>query len=90
MNKTELIKEVSLETWMTKVDTERVINTLLEKMEDTLVKWEDISITGFGKFIVKTREARKGRNPRTQEVIDIPKTKNVSFSAGKQLKEAIK
>jgi len=90
MNKVALIKEVSLETWMSKVDTERVVNSLLETIEKNLVKWEEVSIAGFWKFVVKSRDARKGRNPRTQEVIDIPASKHISFSIAKNLKEAVK
>lgn len=46
-------------------------------------------ITGFGKFSVKERKAREGRNPQTGEKIKIAATKVPSFSAGNALKEAI-
>jgi DNA-binding protein HU-beta len=49
----------------------------------------ELSIPGFGKFTKKTRAARKGRNPRTGEEIDIPERSTVSFSAGKNFREGI-
>ncbi|HAQ7139355.1 TPA: HU family DNA-binding protein, partial [Listeria monocytogenes] len=51
---------------------------------------EKVQLIGFGNFEVRERAARKGRNPRTKEEIDIPASKVPAFKPGKALKEAVK
>ena len=89
MNKTELIAAVAEKTGMTKKDAERVINATFETVAASLVKGEKVSISGFGIFEVKAREARVGRNPRTKETIQIPATRLPAFKASKALKDAV-
>ena len=89
MNKTELIAAVAEKTGMTKKDAERVINATIETVESGLVKGDKVSISGFGIFEVKARDARVGRNPRTKETIQIPATRLPVFKASKALKELI-
>ena len=89
MNKTELIAAVAEKTGMTKKDAERVINATFETITDGLAKGDKVSVSGFGIFEVKTREARIGRNPRTKEEIKIPATKLPAFKAAKALKDAV-
>ena len=89
MNKTELIAAVAQKTGMTKKDAERVINATIETVETSLVKGDKVSISGFGIFEVKARDARVGRNPRTKETIQIPATHLPVFKASKALKETI-
>ncbi len=89
MNKTELIAAVAEKTGLTKKDAERVVSTTFETVTATIKKGEKVSVSGFGIFEVKTREARIGRNPRTKEEIKIPATKLPAFKASKTLKDAI-
>ena len=89
MNKTELIAAVAEKTGLTKKDAERVINATLETIEASLVKGDKVSVSGFGIFEVKAREARVGRNPRTKETIQIPATRLPAFKASKALKDTI-
>ena len=89
MNKTELIAAVAEKTGLTKKDAERVINATLETIEASLVKGDKVSVSGFGIFEVKAREARVGRNPRTKETIQIPATRLPAFKASKALKDAV-
>ena len=89
MNKTELIAAVAEKTGLTKKDAERVINATIETVEASLVKGDKVSISGFGIFEVKAREARVGRNPRTKETIQIPATRLPAFKASKALKNAV-
>ena len=81
MNKTELIAAVAEKTGLTKKDAERVVSATFETVTETLKKGDKVSVSGFGIFEVKTREARIGRNPRTQEEIKIPATKRPAFKA---------
>ena len=89
MNKTDIIAAVAEKTGMTKKDAERVINATFETVAASLVKGEKVSISGFGIFEVKAREARVGRNPRTKETIQIPATRLPAFKASKALKDAV-
>ena len=89
MNKTDLIAAVAVKTGMTKKDAERVINASIETIEATLIKGEKVSLSGFGIFEVKAREARVGRNPRTKETIQIPATRLPAFKASKALRDAV-
>ena len=89
MNKTELIAAVAEKTGMTKKDAERVINATVDTITEALVKGEKVSMSGFGIFEVKAREARVGRNPRTKETIQIPATRLPVFKASKALKDVV-
>ena len=89
MNKTELIAAIAEKTGMTKKDAERVAAATFETITEALKKGDKVSVSGFGIFEVKTREARIGRNPRTKEEIKIPATKLPAFKASKTLKDAI-
>ena len=89
MNKTELIAAVAEKTGLTKKEAERIVNATFETVAETLKKGDKVSVSGFGIFEVKTREARIGRNPRTKEEIKIPATKLPAFKASKTLKDAI-
>ena len=89
MNKTELIAAVAQKTGLTKKDSERVINATVETIVDGLKKGDKVSLSGFGIFEVKNREARVGRNPRTKEAIQIPATRLPAFKASKALKDTI-
>ncbi len=89
MNKTELIAAVAEKTGLTKKDAERVVSATFETVTETIKAGEKVSVSGFGIFEVKTREARIGRNPRTKEEIKIPATKLPAFKASKTLKDAV-
>ena len=89
MNKTELIAAAAESIGMTKKDTEKVLNALLETMTDSLCKGEKVQISGFGSFETKQREARVGRNPHTKESIEIPATRAPVFKASKALKDTV-
>lgn len=89
MNKTELIAAVAEKAGLTKKDAERVINAAVETITGELAKGEKVSLSGFGIFEAKDREARVGRNPRTKETIQIPATRLPVFKASKTLKDAV-
>ena len=89
MNKTELIAIAAENSGMAKKDTERVINAAIDAITASLVKGQKVQLSGFGTFEIKDREARIGRNPHTQEAIDIPATRVPTFKASKALKDSI-
>ncbi|MBN9413644.1 MAG: HU family DNA-binding protein [Candidatus Paracaedimonas acanthamoebae] len=88
MTKSELVATIS-QHFKTKAEAERALEAVLESIQVSLKKGEDVRIVGFGTFSVSQRAARTGRNPRTGEEIKIPATKTPTFKAGKELKEAV-
>jgi len=89
VNKTELVASVAEKAGMTKKDAEKAINALFASIEGALAKKDKVQIIGFGTFEVKSRGARKGRNPQTGKEITIPASKTPVFKAGKGLKDSV-
>lgn len=90
MNKQELITKVAEYTEATKKDVEAFINAFVDVVTESLANREDVNISGFGKFEVRERAGRVGRNPQTGEEIIIPASVAPAFKAGSKLKEAVK
>lgn len=89
-NKKMLAETLSDNFKMTKKDALEIIDTLFDSMSEALVKGDRVDITGFGRFEVKTRAARKGVNPQTGEEINIEATKIPGFKASKSLKDKVR
>lgn len=89
MNKNELVANVAEKAGLTKKDAEKAVNAFFDTVQQALVEGDKIQMIGFGTFEVKDRAARTGRNPRTNEEIQIPASKNPVFKAGKALKDAV-
>jgi DNA-binding protein HU-beta len=90
MNKAELVEVIRTTLDCTRVDAERVMESLIENIVKTLKKGEEVSIAGLGIFSTKTRPARVGRNPRTGEALQVPAARVAKFRAAKALKDAVK
>ncbi len=89
MNKSELIDAIVDTADVPKAQASRVIDAMATIVGDTLAEGEQVSLVGFGTFLVRERPARSGRNPRTGEVIQIAASKTPSFKAGKALKDRV-
>ncbi|WP_142413509.1 HU family DNA-binding protein [Hathewaya massiliensis] len=89
MNKAELITVMSEKSKLTKKDAEAALKAFIEAVEEALEKDEKVQLIGFGTFETRKRAARKGRNPRTKEEIDIPASVAPVFKAGKEFKERV-
>ncbi|MCL2842687.1 MAG: HU family DNA-binding protein [Oscillospiraceae bacterium] len=89
MNKAELIALVAENAGLSKKDTEKAVNSLIDTITDTLKGGDKVQLVGFGVFEVKQRAARMGRNPKTKEQISIPASSVPVFKAGKAFKDAI-
>lgn len=89
MTKAELIESVANDTNLSKADASKAIDSVIAGITDALKKGDKVTLVGFGVFSVTERKARKGRNPRTGDAIDIAASKTPKFSAGKALKQAI-
>ena len=89
MNKQELIEIVAESADLSKAAAGRVVDTVFDTITETLSKGDQVTLVGFGTFLVRDRAARTGRNPQTGEPIEIAAAKNPAFKAGKALKDAV-
>ena len=89
MNKNDLISVVAVSSGQSRTNTARVVDAVFASITDALSQGEDVRVVGFGTFSVVHRAASKGRNPRTNEVIDVPASKQPKFKAGRVLKDAV-
>jgi DNA-binding protein HU-beta len=89
MNKSELIETVASDSGLSKADSSRAIESLVTTVSKALKKGDEVTITGFGKFSVVKRAARKGVNPQTGESVKIKASKAPKFSPGATLKQAV-
>ncbi len=89
MNKTDFIKVIAEKTGLSKKDAAAVVSVALETITET-IKEETVSLSGFGTFGCKHRQAREGKNPRTGEMVTISAASVPYFKASKALKETVK
>jgi len=89
VNKTELIEAVAEGADISKAAATRAVDTVIEGITGTLAKGEQVTLVGFGTFLVRDRAARTGRNPQTGDPIEIKAAKVPAFKAGKALKDAV-
>lgn len=88
-NKAELIDSIAEQADLSKAAAAKALNAMLEFIAGSLKSGKSVSLIGFGTFDVKKRKARKGRNPRTGEEIEIKAANTPQFKAGKVLKDAV-
>ena len=89
MNKLELVAAMAEKSGLSKKDCETALGALTETVTNALKAGDKVQLVGFGSFEVKARAARIGRNPRTNEPVEISASKLPVFKAGKVLKDAI-
>ena len=90
MTKSDLIEKVAKEAKIPRAAAERALNSFTASITEVLKQGDKITLPGFGTFLVSNRSARKGRNPRTGQEIDIPAVRIPKFKAGKGLKDSIR
>ncbi len=90
MTKADLVAQVSKKVGLTSKAAKDAVNAVFGSVTEAMKRGEKVVVTGFGTFMVRKRAARKGRNPQTGAVIQIPSTKTPGFTAGKSLKRMIK
>jgi len=89
MNKSELIDAMAAKSGMKKTESAAALDAFIEAVGDALKTGDQVTLVGFGTFLVREREARTGRNPRSGETIKIAASRLPSFKAGKGLKDAV-
>jgi DNA-binding protein HU-beta len=90
MNKASIVDAVHGKLGGTKVQAEQAVETMIDTIVSSLKKGEEVSIAGLGIFSAKERKARKARNPRTGEMVDVPAMRVPKFRAAKALKDAVR
>jgi DNA-binding protein HU-beta len=91
VTKQEFVDQIASKADLSRRDASKAVDAFLDVITDTLVKGEEVAFTGFGKFTTQKRAARMGVNPRNPgQKVQIPATTVPRFSAGSQLKSAIK
>lgn len=90
MTKSELIEKLTEENnYLNKHDAESVVNLIFNNIGDALIQGDRVEIRGFGSFSVRERDARKARNPKSGEIVQIPDRKTPFFKTGKELRERV-
>lgn len=89
MNIGELAKGVAGTTGTSEAEAKAAIAAVFDQIASAAAKGEEVAIAGFGKFSVKDRPERQGRNPSTGEAMTIAASKKVSFTPAKGLKDKL-
>jgi len=90
VTKKEIVKDISDATGLTQLKTKEVVQKTFDAIVETLLENGRIELRNFGVFEVKRRKARKARNPRTGERVDVPPKSVVTFKPGKEMEEKIR
>jgi integration host factor subunit beta len=86
MTKADIIEVLGDKAQITRVKAEMVVVTIFDSIKDALKSGDRVEIRGFGCFEVRRYDGYRGRNPRTGEVIEVPKKLLPFFKVGKELK----
>ncbi len=89
MTKSQLIEAVSERINLPKKRAEDIVNAVFDTMADALVENRRIEVRGFGSFSIREYDARMGRNPRTNEAVEVDAKKSIHFKVGKELRERV-
>jgi DNA-binding protein HU-beta len=89
MTKANLIASVASDTDCTKVVVEKVVNSLIMQLKNSLANGENLTLAGFGTFSTRDRKERTGRNPQTGEPLNIPKKTVPTFTPAKAFKDIV-
>jgi integration host factor subunit alpha len=91
MTKADIAKELFERNykWLSRNEASDMVELLIDTLKDNLAEGETVKIAGFGTFIVRKKEERMGRNPKTREKVLIPPRKVVTFKASSQFKDLV-
>ena len=89
MNKSDMIDVIVDKADISKAAAARALDAALDAIQGALAQGDTVTLVGFGAFVVRSRPARTGRNPRTGENVHIAARKVPAFRPGKVLKDAV-
>jgi nucleoid DNA-binding protein len=90
VTKKQIVQMISDKTGLTQLQTKDIVDLTFEAIVNTLLEEGRIELRNFGVFEVKHRKARKARNPRTSEKVDVPPKNVVTFKPGKEMEEKVR
>ncbi len=90
MTKKEIVKQISERIGLTQLKTKEIVQQTFDAIVETLLEVGRIELRNFGVFEVKKRKARKARNPRTGDRVDVPPKNVVTFKPGKEMEERVR
>ncbi|MBC2713187.1 MAG: integration host factor subunit alpha [Desulfosarcina sp.] len=89
LTKADIVEQLYMEMGFPKAKSFQIIEALLESIKSSLESGDDVLVSGFGKFCVKEKHARKGRNPATGETAMLPARRVVTFKCSGRLRERV-
>ena len=90
MTKKEIVRQISERIGLTQLKTKEIVQQTFDAIVETLLEVGRIELRNFGVFEVKQRKARKARNPRTGDKVDVPPKNVVTFKPGKEMEEKVR
>src|SRR6266436_4179646 len=90
LTKKEIVKQISEDLGLTQLKTKEIVQKTFDAIVETLLEEKRIELRNFGVFEVKQRKARKARNPRTGQRVDVPPKNVVTFKPGKEMEERVR
>jgi nucleoid DNA-binding protein len=90
VTKKEIVKQISEKIGLTQLKTKEIVQQTFDAIVETLLEVGRIELRNFGVFEVKQRKARKARNPRTGDRVDVPPKNVVTFKPGKEMEERVR
>jgi integration host factor subunit alpha len=89
LTKAQIVENIQNQTGLTKIKATETVETLLEIIKSSLADGENVLVSGFGKFCVKGKKQRKGRNPATGDEMMLDERQVVTFKCSGKLREKI-
>ena len=89
LTKAQLAELLFEQIGLNKRESKDMVDAFFDLMVDSLVQGQDVKISGFGNFQIRTKAPRPGRNPRTGEPVAIEARRVVTFHASPKLKEQV-
>lgn len=89
MNKADLVNSMAEKTGLTKTKSNEIVDVIVSTISEALKSGDKVTLVGFGTFTTTQRDARKGRNPKTGETIEIPAKRVAKFKAGTELTKSV-
>ncbi len=89
MTKADLVDTIFGKVGLSKIESQNIIEMLFDTVKQTLVEGESVKISGFGTFNVKKKNARRGRNPKTGDELQITPRRVITFRASNHFKDLI-
>jgi len=90
VTKKEIVRQISERLGLPQLKTKEIVQQTFDAIVETLLETGRIELRNFGVFEVKQRKARKARNPRTGDKVDVPPKNVVTFKPGKEMEERVR